>query len=210
MIQAAQNNLFIKIDTLYIGNITSILKVAAIQNGSSVDPAEIVNIMGEVISIPKTITTDKRGYAGFSTKDIRVGDIAIFRFDLIYDFRDVSKTAKTYKNRIWFKGTELWSCDIQKVFGVIRDGEIIMVNGYMMITDFVPNKIILSQSNGRVRTAQTSEVMHIGSPKTNENPISVERGDKVFYNSNLAARYQIKGKPFRIIQQDKILGKEGM
>lgn len=208
MVQAAQNNLFIKVSTQYIGNISNILRVAAIENNSSVDPSDLVQIVGEVVSIPKKITTEKRGYEGFSTKDIQVGDTAIFRFDLIYDFKMLSKTEKTYRNRIWYKGQELWSCDIQKVFGVIRDGEILMINGYTMIKDFEPHKIILSQNNSRLRSLQNSELMHIGSPQLTEKPIPAGKGDNVYFPANLAAKYQINGKSFRIIQQNKILGKE--
>lgn len=210
MIQAAQNNLFIKVAHPYIGNITDILRVSAIANGSSVDSSDIVNIVGEIVSIPKSITTERRGYAGFSTKDIQVGDTAIFRFDVIHEFKMLSKTERTYKNRIWYNGEELWSCDIQKVFGVIRDGEIHMVNGYVMLTDFIPNKIVLSQMHSNVREPQKSQIMHIGSPRTNANPIPAQMGDFVFYNPHLAAKYQIKGKPFRIIHQNQILGKEVM
>ena len=208
ILQSPQNNLLLKIETAYISNISNILKVAAIENNSSVDPSDLVNIIGEVVSLPKTITNDKRGYEGFSTKDIRVGDTVIFRFDVIYEFKMLSKTEKTYKNRLWYNGKEYWSCDIQKVFGVIRDGEIKMVNGYVMVKDFEPPKIILSQANSGVSRAQQSEVMHIGSAKTNAKSIPIERGDNVFFSRIVAAKYQIKGKPFRIIQQDKILGKE--
>lgn len=208
MIQAAQNNLFIKVAHPYIGNITDILRVSAIANGSSVDSSDIVNIVGEIVSIPKSITTERRGYAGFSTKDIQVGDTAIFRFDVIHEFKMLSKTERTYKNRIWYNGEELWSCDIQKVFGVIRDEKIIMINGYMMIKDFEAPKIFLSQSNARERSLQNSEIMHIGSPQEGENRIEAEMGENVFYNPNLAAKYQINGKPFRVIQQNKVFGKE--
>lgn len=211
MIQSAQNNLIVKIDTLYIKNISDILRVAAIENNSNVDPTDLVNVLGEVISIPKEITVKKRGYDGFSTKDIKIGDIAIFRYDVIYSFIQRTPDAeKTYKHRMWYKGEELWSCDIQKVFGVIRDGEIHMVNGYVMLTDFIPNKIVLSQMHSNVREPQKSQIMHIGSPRTNANPIPAQMGDFVFYNPHLAAKYQIKGKPFRIIHQNQILGKEVM
>lgn len=207
MIQSIQNNLLLKVEPLYISNISSILKIAAIENNSSVDSADIVNIIGEVISIPKSITTDKRGYEGFSTKDIQMGDTAIFRFDLIHEFKMLSKTERTYKNRIWYRGQEYWSCDIQKIFGVIRDGEIKMINGYVMLTDFEEPKIILSQSNSGARQSQQSEVIHIGNSKENEKPIYANQNDTVFYNPINSAKYQIKGKPFRIIQQDKIFGK---
>lgn len=208
MVQATQNNLFIKIAHPYIGNISNILRVSAIANGSSVDATDLVQIVGDVVSIPKSITTEKRGYEGFSTKDIQVGDVAIFRFDMIYEFKMLSKTEKTYKNRIWYNGEEFWSCDIQKIFAVIRDGKIIMVNGYVMLTDFKPPKIILSQANSKARSAQKSEIMHIGSSREGDNPISAQTGDTVYFDPNLAAKYQINGKPFRIIQQNKLLGKE--
>lgn len=208
MIQAVSNNIIIKVATKYIGNISNILKLSAIENNSSVDPVDLVNIIGEVVSIPKSITNNKRGYQGFSTKDIQIGDTAIFRYDVIYSFIQKSPEAdKSYKNRLWYEGQELWVCDIQKVFGVIRNGEIIMVNGYVMVSDFIEPKIILSQATSRVRGAQQSSVMHIGYSKENLKPIDVEAGDTVFYNPNLAAKYQIKGKLFRILQQNVILGK---
>lgn len=208
MIQPTQNNLIIKVATKYIGNISNILKVAAIENNSSVDPVDLVQIVGDVISIPKEITTKKRGYEGFSTKDIQIGDTAIFRYDVIYSFlQKTPDSDKVFRNRLWYEGQELWVCDIQKVFGVIRNGEIIMINGYVMVSDYIEPKIILSQATSRVRGAQQSSVMHIGYAKENLKPIDVETGDTVFYNPNLAAKYQIKGKPFRILQQNVILGK---
>lgn len=207
MLQAPFNNLIITVATKYIKNISDILRVAAIENNSSVDSVDIVNIVGTVISIPKSITTEKRGYEGFATKDILIGDTAIFRFDVIHAFNDTTKGDRSFKNLIWYSGKEYWLCDIQKVFGIIRDGEIKMINGYVMLTDFEPKKIVLPAHMRNVRGTQQSEIMHIGSSKVNEKPINAIQGDNVFFNPILAAKYQIKGKPFRIIQQEKILGK---
>lgn len=207
MIQAVENSLIISVTTQYIKNISNILKVAAIENNSSVDPSDLVQIVGEVISIPERITTDQRGYEGFSTKDIKIGDTVIFRFDVIYQFVNLSKNARMFKNRIWWDGKEYWNCDIQKVFGVIRNGEVKMINGYVMLTDFEPNKIVLSHANAGLRGAQSSVVMYAGSSKTHEKPIDIHSNETVYFNSNLAAKYQINGKPFRVIQQSSILGK---
>lgn len=208
MIQATENNLLISVATKYIKNISNIMKVAAIENNSSVDPADIVQIVGEVVSIPERITNDVRGYDGFSTKDIRVGDTAIFRFDVIYSFRNISATEREFKNRIWWDGKEYWNCDIQKVFGVIRNGEILMVNGYVMVADFETPRIILSQSYAKSRGAANSKVLYIGNPKIGQKHLQVEKDDNVFFNQNLAAKYQINGKYFRIIQQSALLGVE--
>jgi len=208
MIQAVENNLIVSVTTQYIKNISNILKVAAIENNSSVDPSDLVNIVGEVISIPERITTDQRGYAGFSTKDIRVGDTVIFRFDVIYQFTNISKVGRKYTNRIWWDGKEYWNCDIQKVFGVIRDGQVKMVNGYVMLTDFEISKIVLSHANAGLRGAQSSTIMYYGNPKENEKKLNIVSRETVYFNSNLAAKYQINGKHFRVIQQSLILGVE--
>ncbi len=210
-IVAPQNNIILKIFPKYIGNISSILNLSAIQNGASVDPADLVNIIGEIVSLPKTIDTAKRGYEGFSTNDIQVGDTAIFRFDVILDFIQRKPDAeKDYKNAFFYDAKEYWLCDIQKLFGVIRDGEIRMVNGYVMLADFNPATIFLPTSARKIRKAQPSEIMHIGTPKQNMESLDAKPGETVYFNPNLAAKYQIKGKPFRILQQEKILGKEAV
>lgn len=202
MLVASQSNVLIKVATKYISNISNILKVAAIENNSSVDPSDLVQIVGEVVSLPKEITTDKRGYENFSTKDISVGDTAIFRYDLIYSFRDISKQERVFRNRIWYNGEEYWCCDIQKIFGVIRNWNIIMVNGYVMLTDFIPSPIVLPTYARQASGAQQAEVMHVGYHQN-----EIVAGDTVFFNPNLAAKYQINGKSFRVIQQKQILGK---
>lgn len=207
MIKATENNLIITVTTQYIKNISNILKVAAIENNSNVDSADIVQIVGEVISVPDRITTDQRGYEGFSTKDIRVGDTVIFRFDVIHQFTNISKVGRIFKNMFMWEGKEYWLCDIQKVFGVIRDGEVKMVNGYVMLNDFETSKIVLSHADAGFRGAQSSEVMHIGSSKTNEKYLGIVSRETVYFNSIAAAKYQIKGKPFRVLQQSSILGK---
>lgn len=207
MIQSLENNIIISVTTKYVSNITDIMKTSAIEHGSSVDPANVVNIIGTVVSLPKTIS--KKGYEGFSKKDIKVGDTAIFRYDLIYDFIELGQGIEPiYKNRVWYNGEEYWNCDIKKVFGVIRKGEIKMVNGYVMLFDYETFKIILpAHMSRKARGAQQSIVMHIGKPLANKYGIQAKMGDAVFFNPNKAALYQIKGKPFRIIQQDKILAK---
>ena len=87
MIQSVQNNLVITMATKYIRNISDIMKRANIQNISSVSPTDMVQIIGKVESIPKRVTTCKRDYKGFSTKDLQVGDTLLFRYDVVYDFK---------------------------------------------------------------------------------------------------------------------------
>lgn len=208
MIEAPANKLIVYPKTKYARNITDLMKRSAIQNGATVDPADVVNITGEILSIPKTISQTK-DYEGFSTDDIQVGDIGIFSYRVIYDLIIKQENGEpVYKNLIKYNGKEYFSCDIRNLFGVIRDGEIIMVNGYVMLTEYEPKRIILSANIKNQKEATSSNIMHIGNSKQNVFKINAHQNDLVYYNSSLAQHYNINEKKFIILSQDKILGRE--
>ncbi len=205
MIQSPSNKVIVEVKQKYIKNISSIMKAAAIENNSSVDPVELVNILGVVHSLPKTISNKKK-YLGFSTKDIRVGDTAIFSYRVIYDFIQLEDGVK-YKNLIEYQDKELFTADITDIFGVIRGEEIIMVNGYVMATPFQEKKIVLAASAKQAKGTAVSEVLHIGNSKENEKPLDIKIGDNIFFNPMKAQKYQINNKPFIILPQKQVLGK---
>lgn len=208
MIQAPFNNVIVSVETKYIRNITNVLRMSAIQQGASVDPADCVQIVGDVVSLPKAID-NKQEHIGFSCSDIKVGDKAIFSHSVIYSFEQTAPDADpVYKNLFYYQGREYFVCDIQYIFGVIRNGEIIMVNGYSMIYDFADPKIILATNSKKALPATTSELMYIGSPKTKNPILSITPGETAVFNPSKTTKYQIAGKPFRIIQQAHLLGFE--
>lgn len=203
------NNLVVKVKTKYIGNISKLLQLSAIQNGSSVDSVDLVNIVGEIVSLPKTITDWKIGYKGFSTKDMMVGDTAIFSYSIIHDFVIPEENADpVYRNRFFYKGEEYFLADITKIFGVIRNGEIIMVNGYVMAGTFTESQLIIPAKLKKIKKAAETGVMHIGFPKTTEKSIDIKDNDTIYFNGMTAQKYQINEKPFTILSQNKIFGKE--
>lgn len=204
--EATSNSLIITIATKYIRNISDILKRADIQNLSTVSPTDLVQIVGKVISIPKKIST-RKDYEDFSIKDIQIGDTIIFRYDVVYDLKSVSENENIYKNMFDYHAEEFWLCDIQKAFGVIRDNQIIMINGYVMIEDYNEDVIYLPKHQKRQKGTKYSKIIEIGHNKTSEKPINAQKGDLVFFNGNKTSKYQINGKPFRIIQQKFIYGK---
>lgn len=207
MIQSPANKVIVLPVARYTKNITDIMKRSAIQNGASVDPADVVNIVGEVISVPKYISPTN-DYKGFSIKDIKVGDTAIFSYKVIYDIIIKQEGEEPiYRNSIVYEGKEYFACDIRNLFGVIREGEIIMVNGFVMLEDFEESKIILPASLSKQKNAASSKILYIGSNRTNLSRITAQEGDTVFFNSKQAQRYQINDKKFIILQQDRILGK---
>src|ERR1700761_2075071 len=145
MIQAPINSVLVKIKDVFLKRVSDIVKVSASEvHSSKLNPADLVQIVGEVVSVPKGISHNKRGYEGYSISDIRPGDMAIFRYDVVFAF---TGDKQKFKNMFYYKGKEYWVCDIVKLFAVIRRGEIRMQNGYCMIEGMSnDHAIILPQS----------------------------------------------------------------
>jgi co-chaperonin GroES (HSP10) len=208
MIEAPVNKVIVHPKTKYIRHITDLMKRSAIQNGATVDPSDYVNIVGEIVSVPKTIST-KPEYSGFTIDNIMPGDVGIFSYRVIYDLIIKQENGEpVYKNLIKYNGEEYFSCDIRLLFAVIRDNEIHMLNGYVMLTDFEQDKIILSPSLKNRKKTKSSQIMHIGNPKSNIPSINAQNGDTVFFNPGKVQQYEMNSKKFIILQQEKILGKQ--
>lgn len=207
MLIAPLDNVLIKVKTKYISNITTLLKRSAIQNNASVDPLDYVNITGEVVSIPKAITK-RFDYEGFSLENIKIGDIAIFSYHVIGEQWITEDSKIEYKNRIWYDGEEYFACNIMDLFGVIRNGEVIMLNGYVMATTFPEKKIIVAATSKKEKGVVSSVVMNIGCPKSNKKSIDAKQGDTIYFNPMIAQKYQINDKPFIILSQHHIMAKE--
>lgn len=201
MFKAPLNKVVVTVETKYVRNFTSILKMAAIQNDTSIEPADYVNIVGKVVSVPKKISK-KREYTGFTADDILPGDTVIFSHSVIYDFCQLDPEAEPiYRNLVWYKGVEFFVADITHIFAVIRDDKIRMQNGYVMLTDMQqPPKIILNAATKRRISAYEATVSQVQRGK------DYVQGDTVFYNPNKLRLYQINGKPFGILKDADILG----
>lgn len=210
MLQPPFNNLIVKVKTKYIKNISNIMKMSSMQKESTLKPADCVNIVGEIVSLPKAID-DKRDHEGFSLKDIKVGDIAMFSHLVIFSFVEGgSQEEPAHRNMFTYKGEEYFVCDIQHLYAVIRDGLVIMVNGYTMVYDFEESKIYTPVSLKKKINIAYSEVMHIGNPKDNEPELwDVIAQDTVIFPPNKAIKYQLNEKPFRILRQSHILAVTG-
>jgi co-chaperonin GroES (HSP10) len=211
MIQSPSNRLIVLPKSKFTSAVSNILKESSLQNGATVDPTDIVTIQGEVISIPKFISPT-REYRGFSTKDIRVGDIAIFSYRVIYDHKmelnENGEVVAKHRNSVTVGGKEYFLCNIRDLFGVIRDGRIIMVNGYVMVTEHEESQIVLPNYLKKIRGTVASDVIEVGSSLTHQsNMFHVKKGDEVFYSKNKAQHYQINGKKFVILHMNHILGK---
>lgn len=209
MFQASLNNVIVKIKHKYIGNFSKIMRLSAIQNMTSIEPADLVNIVGEVVSVPMEISTWKREYEGFSCADIKPGDTAIFSHEVVFSFESTAADEDPiFKNSFWYKDDEYWLCDITRLYAVVRDDKIRMQNGFVMVEDMeAPSRIYLPQHLKKAANTASAKISHIGKPLTTQKRIDCQRGDVVYYNPNVIRLHQINDKPFGIISQHHILGK---
>ena len=205
MIQCPVNNVLLKIGDVFTKRVSAIMEESlAYAHGSTLNPADLVQIVAEVVAVPKGITTKVWGYEGFSTKDIRIGDMAIIRYDVVYSF---TGDKKRFKNMFYYKNKEYWLGDLNKIFGVIRNGKIIMINGYCMVQDWAnASALILPQYLRHVIEVGTATLAHIGNNLTHLPKINAEQGDTVYYNPGLLQKYEINGNKFGILKQQQIWG----
>jgi co-chaperonin GroES (HSP10) len=205
--QCAFNNVVVTVKTRWIKNFSQIAKIAHIQNNSSIMPQDMVNIVGEVVSVPKTISK-RREYTGFSTRDIRAGDTVIFSHNVIFNFESTAAEEEPiHKNSVWCRGKEYWLADIREIYAVIRDGQIRMQNGYVMLEqmDAAPMILLPTHIKKRIKTV-CANVSHIGKNLSHLQKINVEKGDVIYLNPAKAREYQVNGNPFFIVTQQQILG----
>lgn len=209
MLQCPLNNVVVQVDTKYHKNFNNMIKRANLNPGSQINPADYVQIIGKVVSVPLAITK-RFDYKGFTTTDIYPDDTAIFRYDVIYDFLENPDGGEPkYRNLVWFKGQEYFMADIQKVFGVIRAGEIIMVNGYCLVENMSEaSSIILPQHLKNVIHVGSATLTHIGRNLRGQKTILAQPGDTVYYNPNIIQRYEINEKKFGVITQKQVLGRK--
>ena len=208
MIVSPFNNVLVKIDTKYIQDITNVIRMANLNPNTQVNPADYVSITGEVVSTPRAISK-RYDYKGFSIKDIKVSDIAIFSYAVIFTFTETEDGSATYRNMFRYKEREYWKVDIQNLYAVIRKGMIIMQNGYCMVQNIAPPSLIVMPNNAKKSiSTSTATLTNIGNNIEGGNKIEAVSGDIVHYNPQKLVQYSIKDKKFGILRQKDIFGIE--
>ncbi|MES2287389.1 MAG: hypothetical protein V4547_16975 [Bacteroidota bacterium] len=204
---APQDNIIVTVTSKYTKDFSTLTRRLSIGDATSVHLEDFAQSVGTVISLPKQLSP-KVIENGYSMDEIKVGDKLIFAFNVIFDFYQKEPDAlPSYRNRISYIGKEYWMCDITKVFAIIRGEEIIMINGFVMATPYKDDLIFTQPESRLSRKSKHSEVMWVGSPRTNQKPIDIKQGDTIFYNPKKTQKYEINGKPFIILNQQQVFGK---
>jgi co-chaperonin GroES (HSP10) len=207
--RAPTNKIVVAVRQKFLRGITNVVRAANLTESNQINPLDWVNLQGEVVSLPTQITTHKRGYEGFSLRDIQIGDILIFGYDIIGSYYPPDGSGEVkHKNEVFYKGKTYFVADITRCFARIRGGEMKMLNGYLMVAPPVESKLILPQHLKRIRSAAESEVYCVGSPKDGEIDSGIKVGDVVYYNPLTVEHYTISEKKFCILESGKVLGRK--
>jgi hypothetical protein len=207
--QAPYNNVIVTISTKYIKNFTNLLKQSQLAHNTEFNAADLVQIVGTVISVPKKILSTP-DYAGFTQENIKPGDTVIFRYDVVFAFnKPIEGKPPTFKNCFWWKGQEYWAVDIQKVFAVIREGKIVMQNGYCMVENIEqPSKLIIPGEMKRLLSVGKATVTQVDYPRSGAPSLELKRLDTAYLNPSKIQHYQINNHKFGIVEQRQIFGSD--
>ena len=206
-LQAPEDNIIVSIKSKYTKDFGMLTRRLSIGDATSVHLEDFAQNVGTVVSLPKEISKTKTEN-GYSMEGIEVGDTILFAFNVVFDFyQNAPDALPIYRNKISYYDKEYWMCDITKVFAILRGEQIIMVNGFVMATPYNEDVLFSQPENRRSRKSKHSEVMWVGSPRTNQNPIDIKQGDTIFYNPKKTTKYEINNKPFIILTQQQVLGK---
>lgn len=174
-------------------------------------PEEFAMLKANVVTVPPSIM-DRHDYAGYSAKTIYPGDEVLIRYDVVFSYHDQpDRDTPIYKNLVFHfnddtsQFEELWFCDILQVFAVIRCGQYIMLNGFIMLDIITERKsgysdTIITPDSYKNQQLKHMAIVHAGGWQLGLNP-----GNTVFINPQTVMKYQLNLKEFYIIKDKYIL-----
>ena len=175
MIQAPANKIIVYPKTKYTKNITDLMKRAAIQNGATVDPSEVVNIVGEVVSVPLQISETK-DYEGYTLNNIRVGDTAIFSYKVDNKYAPKFEGSIFYNDQFLDIDWEIKSSDI-----ILSDKDSSILDSQSKMCNFLYNKC-LEHLEKEYQLAKTNNVKYKYYSAYNIRNIAVETHNRNLFH----------------------------
>ncbi len=173
-------------------------------------PEEHAMLQATVVSVPKAIM-NRQDYEGM-TIEVQPGDRILMRYDVVFSYtHQPERDTPIYKNVLLYQGIEYWKVDLQKIFGIIQEDTIIMVNGYvccdLLEEEQEDSGLILRPDNFRKKERRDKMVVrYIGRPLAGQPALNCDPGDIIYCSPGVAQLYEINQKNFYIIKQSHIVG----
>jgi hypothetical protein len=118
-----------------------------------------------------------------------------------------------YTNLLHHEDQEFWMVDYQEAIAVKREGKIIMIGGNVLLE---PQEEHFTYEMDHERHLHlmakieygVSTIAHIGKPLANSPDLYLWPGDRVHFNQRYVQKYEVWGKHYLLIPQNRILGQE--
>jgi co-chaperonin GroES (HSP10) len=178
-------------------------------------PEEYATITGRIVSVPARIAP------AIDTKHLVIegkpGDQVIFSYLVITDWNRHTDRSAEHNNEVTINGKSYWKVHARWVLGFISqiDGTIIPAAGYVYMNPLNETKqektsggIVIPDNMQELETKGMSKVIHIGHPLKNQEPVDVSEGDIVIYDPRFVQHYDIKGRKWLVLEQDRIIAKK--
>ena len=92
----------LRVKSKFTQHFDKMIAMANLHQGTQVNPADYVNIVGEVVAVPRSVNK-RMDFVGFSPKDIQVGDQAIFSYSVIYNIEELGDGKMKFLNQLNYK-----------------------------------------------------------------------------------------------------------
>lgn len=119
----------------------------------------------------------------------------------------------SFKNLITIDGKDYWKVDVANIIAVKNGEHFEMKSGNVMLEEHKKRevshqgKIILLSNPYKPKNQSTATVLSIGKQRGGKVAIGAKPGDEVYYDKRFAEQYEIEGKEFIILKQERILAK---
>lgn len=175
-------------------------------------PEESAMLEATVVSAPKAIMK-RADYEGMEIS-LEPGDKILVRYDVVFAYsKQPERDTPVYKNVVLYEGKEYWKVDVQKIFAVILEEGMRMLNGYVCC-DLLPEDmgnygILIRPDHYRIMERKDKmRIKYIGHPLIGQPTLSLTPGDVIYCLPGVAQAYEINLQKFYIIKQTHILAKD--
>lgn len=202
VIETAVNDILVTVNGTLQESFYNMIQRANINPNSQINPNDYVNIVGRVVSVPRSVCK-RLDYKDFQVHDLEVGDRLLFSYMVIGKIDELPNKEFAHANSVVIKGKEYWRCDIRNAFGVVRaNGDIDMLNDYVMLTPPTPPTMLFLPTNDKKvrKWAVEAKIEAVG--RRNINKFNV--GDTVLVDYKKVQHYKLQDTKFAIIESRHI------
>jgi co-chaperonin GroES (HSP10) len=116
----------------------------------------------------------------------------------------------SFKNLIEYNGEQYWKVDYNHVFALRRNGQIMMVGGYVFVepvSEIPQSGLIHLLRPIKAENEATARVLVVNEPRKGQKDLGIKPMDIVLYDRRYAQQYNVFGKDVLVLKHYQVLAK---